>query len=574
MAALAILRRVDTARGLSIKQVSAAFARQSFKAPQVRRIGESTVCWFDSLHSSSQSPNWVEFETGFICCVGELAYQRKRGRAALTALWHDYEKPGVSVPDDLYGNFHVVIQNASGAWMFGDDLGLLQLFSSHDGQLLSTSWMSCLLLEPHRLLDRLATQDYILNGASHGTSSIVSGITRVPTNYRLELATGVMEHADQRSWINQYEFASQAAAIDLVSATLIDRTSRCLGGDPAGLVTALSGGYDSRLILAALNATQCPADLFVYGKPNDEDVLIAQDLGRALGEPVNVLDKSSIDSNQPELGLAQVEANALFFDGTPIDGLFDPGSDRLTRIRHAESAKLQLNGGGGEVFRNFFYLGSRSFSATELVRCFYHQFTRDVFPNRTSYDDYIDSTAANIARAVQNTSGVLSRTEVEAVYPLFRVRDWTSRTNSIVARYGRYYTPLVDPILVRQALALPMHWKNFGRFEGQLINTLSPTLGSRPLSYGFTPASGPDLTYQIKMTLQHARTPSLRGLTPSIKRALGRSGSTDRPQAPGWLQTAEPIDEIVRIENIRSEPQLKRAFSVMALMKVFGLTLR
>ena len=574
MAALAILRRADTTRGLSVEQVIAAFTRQSFKSPQVRCIGESTICWFDSPHGSSLPPSWIEFDTGFIGCVGELAYQGLRGKEALSRLWQNFTKPADLVLNDLYGNFHVVIQNHSGAWMFGDELGLLQLYSSHGDQLLSTSWMSCLLLQPERVLDRLATQDYILNGASHGVSSIVSGISRVPANYRFDLSRDVMTHADQKAWIMAYEFASEAAAINSVSATLKERTDSFLNNDPRGLVTALSGGFDSRLILSALTAAQCRADLFVYGKPDDEDVLIAQDLGKAIGKPVEVINKAVMDADRTVMDLAKLEANALFFDGTPIDGLFDPGSDHLTRIRHAKSGKLQLNGGGGEIFRNFFYLGNRPYSTTELVQCFYHQFTRDVFPSRSAYDDYVDSTASNIAQAVHNRSGLLSRTEVEAVYPLFRLTQWTSRTNSIVARYGRYYTPLVDPILVRQALALPMAWKNYGRFEAQLIDRLNPHLGAQQLSYGFTPASGPDLAYRIKMALQHARPPALRSLTPSIKRALSRSRPAEGSKIPSCLQLTEPIDQIVRIEKIGSSAQLKRAWSVMALMKIFDLSPR
>ncbi len=61
----------------------------------------------------------------------------------------------------------------------------------------------------------------------------------------------------------------------------------------------------------------------------------------------------------------------------------------------------------------------------------------------------------------------ITREQVELVYPFFRCHHWMGLNNSISIRYGHFHDSLVTLQLVREAVSLPIAWKNTGAFESR-----------------------------------------------------------------------------------------------------------
>lgn len=571
MGAIAIIRDPANAGTLTAEAVLLAFQEQGFNSHRVRMVGISTLLWFPSPGSPAAQADWYESGERFAVCVGVVGYRGLQGQQALKEIAQTFVGPDSLSMEDFYGNFQLVVCQGTDCWLIGDRLGLIQLFSSHDNHLLSTSWLACLELTGAPSINRIGAQDYVLNGASHSHNSVVQQIELVTAGFQLNLLTNQAYQPSISDFVEEPPFGSPHEALEAITATLRSRTHEYLANDPQGIASAVSGGFDSRLVLAMLLEAGIEPSLFVYGKSGDEDVEIAAQIAKAIDMPVDHIDKGVHDAGVQSLDDLAITENCRFFDGTPIDGLFDPGSDRATRLKHAKSGQLQLNGGGGEIFRNFFYLRDRSYSATELVSTFYHPFCKDVFLSEQDYKAYVSAMAAGIATAVGGESRRLDRRRVEAVYPLYRVRFWTSRTNSIVARYGRYYTPLVDPVLVAQALRVPLAWKQFGAFESALISMLNPLLGQLQLGYGFSPANGPNRSTRSRMWLEQSRSPTIRRLTPRIKRTLTRLSR--HPQQVAEDEFGLEVMALLRCENLQSEVQKRRAKSLQHLISHFGIQL-
>src|SRR5699024_3065769 len=110
------------------------------------------------------------------------------------------------------------------------------------------------------------------------------------------------------------------------------------------------------LIVAGLMACGEQPALFVYGSGSCRDVAVARAVARHAGLSLDVIDKAAMDCGRPGPDMACLVANALFFDGLPNDGIHDAGSDRLTRLQQTADGRIALNGGGGEIFRNYFHL--------------------------------------------------------------------------------------------------------------------------------------------------------------------------------------------------------------------------
>src|SRR5213075_2206278 len=93
-------------------------------------------------------------------------------------------------------------------------------------------------------------------------------------------------------------------------------------------------------VLAALRAAGCRPHLFVYGGPDSTDVRIARDIATAEGLEIEWVDKEA------------------------------------WRAPRHKGGALSVSGGCGEIFRNFFFLPDRRFSAAAVARTFYARYAK------------------------------------------------------------------------------------------------------------------------------------------------------------------------------------------------------
>ena len=205
-------------------------------------------------------------------------------------------------------------------------------------------------------------------------------------------------------------------------------------------------------------------------------MIVGRTIADGEGFPLTCIDKSLHAQPAADTFPAVLAENFHLFDGLPADGIFDSGVDRQTRFDRADGAALMLNGGGGEIFRNFFYLPDRPLSAQALVWSFYNRY--DPATCTPAFDEaaYLRRLEDKILAALGLSGRRLSRTDVEQVYPLFRCRFWMGRNNSVNNRIGAAMTPLADLLPVRAAIRVPLRLKNDGLFEAGMIATADRAL--------------------------------------------------------------------------------------------------
>ncbi|MBM3518376.1 MAG: hypothetical protein FJX56_11030 [Alphaproteobacteria bacterium] len=160
------------------------------------------------------------------------------------------------------------------------------------------------------------------------------------------------------------------------------------------------------------------------------------------------------------------------------------------------------------MFRNFFYLPDRALSVREFLWSFCSRFDPRMCTPLFVEERYLGALAAKVAAVLDHPDTGLSRRDVELLYPVFHCRYWMGRNNSVNCQFGPTLTPFVDPVIVAEALALPLSDKNNGRFEADLINTLSPALAAYPSAYGHAFAGPPPLRRVVQDILSTHRPPS------------------------------------------------------------------
>jgi asparagine synthase (glutamine-hydrolysing) len=494
-----------------------------------------------------------------------LWYRGRFGAAALRLL---INKTSEIDETELRGNFALFIRKSRYCVLMNDALGLVRVYVSPDRGFYSTSWLATCAYAGRVEIDEHAAAEYVLLGASHSNATVARGITTLPLAHAFDLMQG---HAYSRfppsNWSGTTVPSSFDEAVGEADALMRTVFKEIATAFPARVRIALSGGFDSRLIVAGLLASGERPELFVYGGPSSDDIPVARSVAACMGLPLDIINKEELNRQWPMPDIERLVETALFFDGLPNDGIHDPGADQQTRLRSMAGGYLAPNGGGGEIFRNFFHLPNRSFYAIDIVRAFYRGFDSRVFRRRHGLAAYQDRMVASIEATLgvdRATGQRLGRAEVELLYPLFRCHFWMSVNNSVAARHGYYATPLVDLNAVRLASQMPLAWKNAGEFESRVIARLNHEIANQPSSYGFRFSDGPSWRASVTEWSNCMRPVFARPTINAARRRLHKIGTDAgmiarcRSLFPGEWR----LDPVLDLERLPDNVAFSRALAV------------
>lgn len=567
---IGIIEPDAAARREALPALARSLQSQGFSDPQTLEWPEGIAVWCDSTHQPRPASRLLLRADGFVALVGVLRYRGLYHARALEALLDDFVSPDRLDPFDFAGNFQLLVCKQGRAWVFNDPIGMVKLYHLPARQLFSTSWLACAESSPRCTLDALAAREYVLTSANYGLRTPLAEVRLWDPRKAMPLASGAPAMAPvtwpASIWQQGRPFASLDDAVSACADTLSQRFDEVRSEFPGDVVTALSGGFDSRLQLAGLLRAQAKPWLYVFGPPDSEDVVAAKRISGALGLPIEHIDKAARDAGLPALSREALDASCRFFDGIPADGILERGSDRDTRTRYGSLGSVLLNGGAGEILRNYILLHDRPFSAPEIVQTFYCGFDPQAFPEPSHFAEYKAALAEDMETQLEQ-HGRMHRKYTELAYPLFRSRFWLSRNNSVANRVGWYWTMLLEPELVRQSFQYPMAWKDYGVLEARVIAALHPQVAAFQSAYGFDFLKGPSRSFRSNMWFQYRRPPALRARTAQLKLKLGMLRHEPAPAEWRALFPAElKMASVLRLDRLTGTDQWNRVLTLEYLM--------
>lgn len=536
-------------------------------ATQIEWHGGSVTTWAQPAQRQVEDC-LVQTPLGTACCVGPLWFRGHFGRPALTAMLAEVHATGCLDESALRGNFALFLDTGDHTWLLNDALGFVHIHGSDDGCFFSTSWLATCAYLRHVELDAASAIEYVLLGAAHSCQSVAHGVSLLPLGHVQDLKRGRRYQRSPDGFAAEAaDFGSPDDAVEAITGHVRKVSAEVAATFPDRVNTALSGGFDSRLIVAGLLAAGLQPRLFVYGDAGSTDVTIAKTVADVAGLALEAIDKGAMNRKFPAPDVEELERSALFFDGLPSDGIDDPGADRRTRLQQTADGRIALNGGGGEIFRNFFHLPDGAFTASDVVRAFYRGFSHRVFRDHDGLEHY----AARLAASIRDSVGVsgagskrLTRAQIELLYPLFRCHYWMGANNSVSVRHGYYATPLVDRESVRLAQRLPLRWKNAGALQSRLVTALHSGIAAQPSAHGFRFDTGPDWKARFAEWAICARPVRLRPLINATRRRLDNIRVSPqllqryRALLPGEWQ----MDSLLDLAQLPDDRALGRALAI------------
>lgn len=500
-----------------------AAAKAQFRAHGLPEPVDFATATHSGFMAQSVNPGFDTFYRAgddFIAVAGTLFYKGQAGEPALKALLADFTVP-FDRWRDCIGQFGLLVRKNGRFYVTTDYFGAFQVFHDANRDVVATTMMSVVATFPKVSFSTQGVYEFVFSSFPMGDETVFNEVKRLGPLEQLEMGEVLRFHpvakrlpgdSDTRPLDEMVRHHAEALQnLAAVPARLFGDNIQC----------PLSSGFDSRMALAMLREQGVKPHVYVYGAPGDSDVETAIAIGKGEGFDVEVFQKPRWQSITPEEYPEIVarnfdETDALVTDG----GLFDNGGNRRARLDRQLNGALAVSGGCGEVYRNFFYLPNRSFRVRDILHAFFSQFDPQDCTDAFDTERYYQVLGSKMKAALMTDQERLSRSQVEAAYPLFRCRPFFGREISLVGRHGAYFMPFLEPGIVRDAVRLPLRYKSVGQFQSKLITAISPRLARYTSGYGHPFDQSPNLSHRFSDFSGIVRPPWLRRLSYPVKRRL------------------------------------------------------
>jgi asparagine synthase (glutamine-hydrolysing) len=564
----------DTAAAIARAEASAR--RMGFSNPTAFDHGNYSFRIYPKIDTSPPETSYRQFENGdFAFSCGALIYAGRTGGEAVDKLVRAMGN-SMTLPDNCYGHFVLVVCRGGRVTVLGDGFGGYHIYYDMLRRVVSSSFLMLAAVLPSVSLSTQNIYEYVFNGVVSGNETPLREIVRLPIGARLELGADdfTLCHTPP---ILPMEYDDRPVEEHLGQVdTLLQRYFEAIGaafGD--NVVSALSGGYDSRLLLALARRQGIRPRLYVYGPRDDPDVVLAQQIAAGESLSLDVIDKGS--DMGPLSAFAQtVEWNYWSNDGHVWAGLLNNGAEAAERRRRVANGALNINGGGGEILRNFFYLRDASYSPRQLLWTFYSQFDPAICTDAFLPESYYRRLEEKLAELVGDVE-YLSRPTVSWLYHRFRCRSWDCKFNSESNRFGYAALPFQERRLAEISARIPLTHRNHGRFEAALIRRIDPRLAGYPSVYGHSFGRPPSLQRKVHDFATILRPTWLRRLSFRLQHRLGMTGNgltLDAPHLAAVLPgPLDFVDRFFRLDRARNPDQINRILSLEYLARHLGANL-
>jgi hypothetical protein len=492
------------------------FAASGFGPPATYDDPAGVLDFYAKIDYASSDA--VMLADGFAVVAGTFCYDGAIGAEALRR-FAKAENPDAAA-GQADGHFALILRRGARTVLLRDSIGAFEVFVDDTLGVISTSFLALARTLPRVQVNPQEIHEYVFNGVSLGNATPIAGIRRLGFGERIVLGPVPFVERTARPLPPPVSTGNTEATAQDMLQSLLDQTAMMARVFDGRIKLALSGGYDTRLLLALFRHCGVSPELFVYGASDSTDVLLAQRIAATEGLRIRHIDASVLPAVSPEEVPDLIAAKFGREDGLPSGGIFDSHADLIQRADRHAPGYLHVNGGGGEVFRNFFNLFDRGVTYRQFVWLFYSQY--DPADCVSDFDPvaYEDAICSKISALLGTEEQGLDRREVEILYPHFRCRSWFGRENSVNSRFGYSVLPFYERRIVNAALAVPIRQKHFGDFEARMIRAVDPALAAYPSSYGYSFIADAPLSARLRAIARYTRPLALRRYSYRIKNRL------------------------------------------------------
>jgi asparagine synthase (glutamine-hydrolysing) len=505
------------------------------------KIEKGSFCLFLYHKYSFDVENYYGFENGdFIASTGTYFYNGTTGINSLKNVFLDF-KEGKNIINKLNGNYCFIIFYKNVLNIFNDYLGLYRVYRDVPNNVFSNSFISLSKALEDKTISEQEIYEYIFHGAFYGDDTFYKEVKLLSSKYIWEIIPSIKKIQKEHFSKNSMHFHDFHEMLNLISNTQIGyfKMIKCAWKDK--VTSALSGGFDTRLMLAISKKVGLNPKLYVYGSDKSSDVKIAKNVTSQENLTLDHIDRGKYPQMDSFEYLEILKKNYYYLDGLGITGIFDNGSDIDTRVKRSKSSLLHINGGGGEIYRNFWELRDKKYTIRNFLKSKYDFFDYSLCTEKFNKEKYFSNFERKIKIILSIDKNKLTRKQIESLYPFLRLKYWMGMNNSINNQFSFSLTPFVEPEMFYPSFNIPLKFKNSGVFQAALIREMDTDISKYQSDYGFNFYDKIGLKYKIK---DYARVN-----TPIFLRRIIRKRKRSNTRMPYFLNQDYLLD-IVRFSQL------------------------
>jgi asparagine synthase (glutamine-hydrolysing) len=554
------------------------FIKTGFTSPHIISADNYVLLAF----ARHQAPELAlqQFPNGdFVFVCGTMFYEGAVGKEAAAAFYRDYDGSlgGSSGPRDrAMGHYSVILRKNGVTEIIPDSFGGYHVFCDEKMRIATSSFLAAASSLQHLTFNPQSAYEYVFNGVVSGNATIFDEIILTPVNSTIAVRMQEMEIIEHPLRIPLTTSDDDFETSITRSMGILDRYFAAVAASFGDRVNcALSGGYDSRLIFALLRRHGVRPSLYVYGPSDDSDVTLAQTIAKGEDFPLHVVDKTKYRKWGPDEFSEIAHQNFLEADGYSWGGIFNNGAESEERVLRVSRGMMVLNGGGGEILRNFFFLLDRSYTPREFLWSFYSGFDPRTCTALFDEEDYFRQLELKLEILTGRRFVAFPRPVVEWLYHNFRCRTWDGRVNTINSTFGHGGLPFLERPLTEHASAIPLAWKNHGAYEAELLRRTDRRLAAYPSNYGHDFSGPPPLSRRIVDYGTYLRPPWARRFSYRVQHRMRRYAASSLYLTKPYVTAVLPhglqvTPKLFRLERVADETHVARILSLEYLLQQFA----
>lgn len=399
------------------------------------------------------------------------------------------ETSGSEVGKELEGFFVLIFGDARTREVVAvtDIIGSCHCFqrSSDEATVLSGSSLLLASLEDCNL-DLVACQEFFCTGIIYENRTCYQEVRKLGPASVFRFAAGAKK-SEERYWraIN----ATPDSLPDNVAVESLwegmRRSAKRIHALYGNAVCDLTGGYDSRSLVAAFLGADVRFATAVSGAADSADVRISQGLAHMLGlQHLHSKPMKQISIEQVKECLALTDGEYDLVNYAQILGVHRKLSEKFD---------VSINGSFGEVARGYWWellfprVGARGpLDAHRLAQRRYaaHRYDNSIFPSAERLD-LTDHFAEVIERTNAGLFELPNTFQMDNAYLMMRMQRWQGR----IASSTNQIWPCISPFMFRSVLETMLSARAMLRWRSLMIRKMlsrfSPRMASYPLEHGF-----------------------------------------------------------------------------------------
>jgi len=245
--------------------------------------------------------------------------------------------------DRVLGNFVLCHAERDRIHLYSSAAGLHHAF--YDASTCASTSLASVATMASPEFDPVIVYQFLCAGYTLGGQTVFDGVSRLLGGEVLDTEGSRLV---RRRW-HRLAFPQETLSVGALSAHIARTFDECRPAleDSAMLCADVTGGFDTRLVVAMLHYLKLPFRGWVSGRDDEADVTIAKQLGERLGFPVRQVDVSEMIEAAAAFGVQQFERQAFL---RPFQAWLDM---MFGNAQCPECDGLRISGHGGEQFRDF-----------------------------------------------------------------------------------------------------------------------------------------------------------------------------------------------------------------------------